>query len=179
MFKKVFIVLMACALSLCFMGCGSAAEETVEVTLPASLVENYDTSNLESMVEQEGIEAATKNEDGSITWVMTKQKHDELMKTMRESFDSSLAEMVASDDYPTFVDIQHNDNYSEFTIKVDADKLGVKESFSTLAFYMVGGFYNTFNGAPVDNVTVTFVNNNTGEVISSVNSADMGKQQAE
>ena len=179
MIKKVLTLVAVAVLVVCLSGCGSSASETVEVTLPAALVEGYDTSDLESMVEQEGIEAATKNDDGSITWVMTRQKHDELMQTLRESFDTSLNEIVASGDYPTFVGIQHNDNFSEFTVNVNADQLGLQESFSTLAFYMMGGVYNNFNNTPVDDIKVTFVNDNTGDVISSVNSADMGKQQAE
>lgn len=176
MFKKLFVILAGCALAVCLGACGSPADETVEVTLPAAFVEQYDISDVENLVEQEGIEAATKNEDGSITWVMTKQKHDELMQSLRDSFDTSFSEMVGSEQYPNFKDIRHNDNFTEFTVQVDGDQLGLAESLSTLIFYMAGGFYNIFDGAPTDNVNVQFVNANTGEVISSANSADAGQQ---
>ena len=39
---------------------------------------------------------------------------------------------------------------------------------------MMAGVYNTFNGTPVDNVHIDFVNADTGEVISSSDSADSG-----
>ena len=49
------------------------------------------------------------------------------------------------------------------------------ESFSVLGFYMYGGMYNIFNGTAVDNVSVKFINADTGEVISTTNSKDMGE----
>ena len=43
-----------------------------------------------------------------------------------------------------------------------------------MAFYTYGGMYAIFNGETVDNIHVDFVNTDTGEVISSANSSDMG-----
>ena len=40
---------------------------------------------------------------------------------------------------------------------------------------MYGGMYNIFNGITVDNIQVDFVNAETGEIINSANSAEMGE----
>ena len=39
---------------------------------------------------------------------------------------------------------------------------------------MYGEMYNAFNGTPVENITATFINADSGEVISTQNSTDMG-----
>lgn len=49
--------------------------------------------------------------------------------------------------------------------------VGLQDSLLTLAFYMYGGMYNAFNGTPVDNVRVQFVDQ-TGNVLEEANSRD-------
>lgn len=41
--------------------------------------------------------------------------------------------------------------------------------------YMYGGLYTIYNGTPVDNVYVKFVNSSTGDIISECNSKDAGE----
>ncbi len=91
------------------------------------------------------------------------------------SIDSSLAELIGSEEYPNFTDIKTNDNYAEFTITTSSTELDFAEFLSTLMFYLYGGMYNVFNGTDMDNVSVSFVNADTGEVISSANSSEMGE----
>ena len=55
-----------------------------------------------------------------------------------------------------------------------SEELNLAESLSTLVFYLYGGMYNAFSGNAVDNISVTFINANTGSVISQANSKDMG-----
>ena len=50
----------------------------------------------------------------------------------------------------------------------------MSESFSVMALYMYGGMYGIFSGEEVDNVHVDFKNADSGEIISSANSEDMG-----
>ena len=47
------------------------------------------------------------------------------------------------------------------------------ESFSVIGFYMYGGLYNVFSGEEVDNISVTFINANTGDIINIANSSDL------
>lgn len=43
-----------------------------------------------------------------------------------------------------------------------------------MAYYMYGGMYNIFNGTPVENVHVDFVNADSGEIMDSADSSDLG-----
>ena len=106
---------------------------------------------------------------------MTKAQHKEMMEELEATFNDAFAEMIGSEDYPNITEITANDNFTKFTIKTKSTELDFAESFSVLIFYMYGGMYNIFNGTPVENIQVDFVNAETGEIINSANSADMGE----
>ena len=70
-----------------------------------------------------------------------------------------------------------NFSITEFTVTTKSSALDMNESFSTMAFYMYGGMYNVFSGENVSNISVTFINADTGQVIETANSADAGQTQ--
>ena len=82
--------------------------------------------------------------------------------------------MIGSEDYPNITDIKANSDFTSFTITTKNAEPDMAESMSTISLYMMAGVYNTFNGTPVDNVHIDFVNADTGEVISFSDSADSG-----
>lgn len=55
-----------------------------------------------------GYKSGTLNGDGSVTYVMNKDQHNELMKGIKESIDSSMAEMIGSESTPNITDVQAN-----------------------------------------------------------------------
>lgn len=149
---------------------------TVEITVPAEYMEDTTQEDLDDAVKENSFKSATLNEDGSATYVMTKGKHKEFMSKLSEEFNSTLSEMVGSTDYPNFTDIEANSDFTSFKITTKSTELDFNESFSVLAFYMYGGFYNSFNGTPVDNIHVDFVNADSGEIISSADSKDLAEE---
>ena len=181
--KRIISILLSLSLGLCLSACGGDTQEQpstspqapaessggsievdqklfdVELTIPADFIDGGTTQeSLDEEVEESGFRSATLNEDGSVTYVMTNAQHDEMMSALRDSIDASLAEMVGSEDYPTFTSVTANDDYTEFTVETTSETLNLVESFSVLAFYMYGGMYHAFNGTQVDDITVQFVN---------------------
>ena len=148
---------------------------SVEFTVPKDFLDEGATE--ESLTEKagEGVKSVTLNPDGSATYVMTKAAHKELMDEMTADIEDSLEEMVTSGDNPTYKKIEHNSNFTEITVYVDAEDIGLGDTFQILGFYLYGGMYNAFNGTPVDNINVKYINNNTGEVITDANSSEMGE----
>ena len=115
------------------------------------------------------------NDDGSATYTMTKQQHKEMMDGIRNSINQSLNEMIGSEDYPNFTAIEANEDFTSFTVTTSASELSLTDGVSVIGFYMYGGLYNIFNGTPVDNIHVDFVNADSGEIISSSDSSEMGE----
>ena len=129
--------------------------------------------DVDALVEENGYISGTLNEDGSLTYEMTKLKHNEIMNEMAESIDASLQEIVDSEDYPNIISITHNDNYTEFEVEYGADEIAFADSFVVLTFYYAGGLYGVFDGNRPENIHVTFVNSETGEILQEANSRDM------
>lgn len=145
----------------------------VTLTIPADYVGESTQEDLDKIRDEYGYESVTLNDDGSATYVMTKSQHKEMLEEYRTQINTNLQEMVGSEDYPNFTAIEANDNFTEFTVTTKSAELDFTESFSVLSFYMYGGMYGIFSGETADNVIVTFINADTGEVISTSNSADM------
>lgn len=147
----------------------------VEITVPASFLDQGTTQeDLDTIAEESGFKSVTLNDDGSATYVMTKAQHDQMMQDLQESIDTGLSDMVNTEEYPNITGISANDGYTEFTVNVASSEVSMTESFIVLGLYLYGGMYNAFNGSPVQDITVKFVNENTGDVIQEAHSSDMG-----
>mgnify|MGYP002769102953 CR=1 FL=1 len=148
---------------------------TVEMTVPASFFDEGTTQeDLDEACSEKGWKAATLNEDGSVTYVMSKAQHNQLMSELAAQIDDSMKEMENSEDYPSIVKVDANKNYTEFKVYLNTDEVGLMESFTVLAFYMYGGMYNAFDGTDIDDIAVCFINNETGETIEEAHSKDAG-----
>ena len=84
----------------------------VTLTIPKDFVGETTQEKLDESVKEKGYKSATLNSDGSVTYVMTKAQHEEMLVGIRESIDKSLSEMVESSDYPNITNVEHNDNYT-------------------------------------------------------------------
>lgn len=147
----------------------------VTITVPADFLdEGVTQENLDEQAKEKGFKSITLNDDGSATYVMTKAQHEEMMDGIRQSIDESLLEMANSEDYPSVVSIDANEDYTEYKITVNAEEVGLQESFLVLSLYVFGGMYHVFNGTEPGNINVQYVNETTGAVIQEANSDDMG-----
>lgn len=145
----------------------------VVITIPANFVESSSQEDLNKICKDKGFESIMLNEDGSATYTMSKKQHKELLSEYDEQINNSLSEMIGSQDYPNFTNIEANNNFTEFTVTTKNTELDMNESFSVMAFYMYGGLYGVFSGDEPDNILVTFINADSGEVIDTANSSDM------
>lgn len=159
------------------------AEVTVEkelfdvvLTVPKDFIGEQTTQeDLDIVCNDNGFQSITLNEDGSATYVMTKSQHKKLMEEYRSQINSSLREMIGSTDYPNITDIKANDNFTEYTVTTTSTELDLAERISTFGFYANAALFGIFNGTTPDNVCVTFVNADTGNVIETFNSSDMAE----
>lgn len=193
--KKIFAVLITAVLSISLMACGSdksknneASNDQVNVeenlfsvglTVPADFVGETTQEDLDQTANEKGYKSITLNDDGSATYIMTKAQHKELLSEIETNINSELNAMIGSEDYPNFVKIEANSDFTKFTITTSSTSLDLNESFSTMIFYMYGGMYNVFSGNDVDNIHVDFVNADSGEIISSADSSDLSNTSSE
>ena len=145
----------------------------VTLNIPKDYVGDITQEKLDVSVKTKGYKLATLNSDGSVTYVMTKAQHKELMEEISQTIIQALSDMVGPLDYPDITDISANDDFTYFKITTTNSTPNLKESMSVLSMYMYGGMYGVFNGKKADNIHVDFINATSGEVISSADSKNM------
>lgn len=147
----------------------------IEFTVPAQFFDEETTQeSLDETAKEKGFQSVILNDDGSVTYIMTRAQHDELMSATREQIDAGITDMVESEDYPSISKIEPNDDYSVFKVYLSTEDVSLSDSLSALLLYFYGGMYNSFNGTPVDDITVSFINEATGTVIQEGHSKDIG-----
>lgn len=193
--KRIIALIIALLMMVGLCACGNTADQneeskeeandsitvdenllTVEITMPAEFQEDVTQDELDAGAEDGNYKSATLNEDGSVTYVMTKAQHKKMMKETADSINEGLAEIPGSNDYPSVVSVEANDDFTEFKVVTSNSELDMNESFSVLVYYMYGAMYNAMSGEDIDNINVKFINDASGEIIEEANSSDLSDE---
>lgn len=147
----------------------------VDITMPASLFTEMAPEEIVSAAEEAGFSNCKVNEDGSVTYTMTKAKQ----KQMLEDYKNSIQEMIngyleGENKVASFVDIVCNDIFSQIDVFVDAQQYTTWDSMYALAFYMTGIYYQAFAGMDADevDVVVNFIDSQTQQILDSASYRD-------
>lgn len=151
----------------------------VTITIPSDIIGEVTQEELDESTKNKGYKSATLNEDGSVTYVMTKKQHKELLSVISEEIDKGTSELVGSDILPDVTSITANDNYTLFTITTKNSETSISEVYSVATFYSFGGMYSAFSGEDIDNIHVDFINAESGELIESYDSKDLEESDEE
>lgn len=147
----------------------------VEITLPPDFVGEATQEELDAAAEEVGVHSITLNEDGSATYVMSKKQHKQLLAETADSINQSLEKMIGSEETPNITAVTAKDDFTHFTVTTTSTELGLSESMSVISFYLYGGMYGIFSGNTPDNIHVDFINEESGEVIYSTDSSQLGQ----
>lgn len=140
----------------------------VEITLPADYFEGGDEESIKAEVEESGFKSYKINEDGSVTYTMTKAKHKEMLTQMASEMDEMLSSMVTGEGkIPAFTSVEHNDNFSVIDIYVDTAVYTPMDAMYALVLFLVGAYYQAFEGLPEEDVdvVVSFIDSADGETV--------------
>ncbi|WP_033542881.1 hypothetical protein [Planococcus sp. CAU13] len=143
----------------------------VEVTIPASFFEGEDPEQAAADAEAEGVGEATVNEDGSVTYKMSKARHKELMEELATSMEEAKNEITESGDFPSIQSIESSKNYDNFTVNVDREAYENSfDGFATMTLGMIGSYYQIYDGADADSfeVVIEMADAATGEVFDTI-----------
>lgn len=144
----------------------------VALTIPAEYVEGTTQKELNKQANEGIFKSATLNKDGSVTYVMSKSQHKEMLNTLKDSIADELNKIPNSTDYPNVTKVEANDDYTKFTVTTASTELSFEEQFLSVQLYIYGGMYNAFNNlSPV--ISVDYVNADSGATIYSGKSSDI------
>ncbi len=142
----------------------------IDLTLAASFFEDKTEEEIKAEAKENGYSDCKINEDGSVTYTMSKKKHAEMLNKMKNSFDEMIAGCLEGDEeVASFIDIKHNEDYSKIDIYVDAELYTMWDNLYALTFYIAGAYYQAFSGVANDeiDVVVNFIDNGTKEVLNT------------
>jgi hypothetical protein len=150
----------------------------VEVTFPASFFDGTTQDEIESTAIENGVNDVVFNDDESVTYIMDKDNHKEMLSDIKSSIDETIQEILNDEElYQSFIDITYNDELSEFKIMCDKEKYSEFDSFVALALYLQSAFYQTLNGIESDsiNTVVYFIDQSTGDVFHTADSSKISE----
>ncbi|WP_449537789.1 hypothetical protein [Ferdinandcohnia sp. Marseille-Q9671] len=127
----------------------------VEITLPPSFFEGEeDLESTKAEAEKKGIEV-TKNEDGSLTYKMSKKQHKEMMQELKTDMTATVDELKNDEEFKSIQDITHDDSFSEFTMVVDKEAYENSfDAFATFSLGFAGMYYQLFSGVDPEDYQV-------------------------
>lgn len=175
--KKIVALLFVALLVIA--GCSNKNETTDansnlftgEVTLPATMFQGKDIDEVTAQAKEKGVEEVIKNDDGSITYKMSKANHKKFITKMKEDITSSIKEIKSSGTFVSIKDITYNDDLSEFTMLVDKEKFeGSFDSMASMGLGLQGVYYQLFQGKNIDDTKVTIIIKDTDneEIINTI-----------
>lgn len=145
-------------------------EETngaVEVTLPSVLFEGVDMDGILEESNEKGILDVRVNEDASVTYKMTKEKHKKELEEARNDA-VNFADMLKGADFPDIQDLKYDESLSEFSVLVDKSAYGDDfDRNAVMGLGMAGILYQSYDGGK-HNVTINIVDRSSGDVLDTV-----------
>ena len=151
-------------------------KKEVTITVPADF-KDMDSEQSEEEIRaealEEGITDVVFNEDGSVTYTMTAEKHEEMLKEMADEIDTAIAELTEGEEaVAAFKSITSNSDYSRFEIAVDPEELAEYDSFSAMVLALLGATYQVYSGNQEPDSIAVLKDANTGEELDQVSYAD-------
>ena len=153
----------------------------VDVTLPASLFIDSTEEEIIAEAKENGVTETVVNEDGSVTYTMSKSKYEEMMKEIGDSIVSTIDEIVNSEDYTSIKEISYNKDFTEFDVKVNRQQYEEGfDGFAIIGLVMVSTYYSAFEGNSGEDSQTIFnmVDETTGEIYDTAIYPDDWEQEA-
>ena len=191
--KKIIALVVLTAFSISLVGCGNASKSEekeeapvktslayVEVTFPADIFEGETDAEIIEDAEKEGYKKCTINDDGSVTYKMTKKQRNEQLKELTVAFDETVDELInpkpADENGSSYEEqletsitaVKHNKDFSKIDIYVDGE-LSFGDALYIFAFAYVANEYQLLSGVAQEDFdsTISTYDSETKELINS------------
>lgn len=147
----------------------------ISFTLSASYSQGQTQDDLDAYCKEQNFTSAILNADGSITYTMPAARHEALLEEVRNTIVTTVDGLVGTEEYPNLVSVEYDDNLTEFTVTTKSTEPDIDEVFLPMLLVKYGELYHIYQNLTVDNIVVTFVNADSGEVIHTANSSEVQK----
>lgn len=166
--RKKVIIIRTCGIIFLIIGLFLLAKTTylenyIEITLPSNLVEDISQEDLNRDVKEDIYKTATLNNDGSITYKMTKKQHRKYLMDLEVLYDDSINEMIDEED--NIIKITRNDNFSSFKVIINSNKLPNSKNLINNNLFYMGQIYAIYSESEVKKITIKYYDNSSKKII--------------
>lgn len=169
--KKFIALLLAVAIA-CPLGACSSDGDIVDITLPSYIYENKDITDIQAEAEGYNCISYVKNDDGTVTYTLTEKALKEIVEGIDEEIQNTMSESLDPDiGVEGYTEIRYTEDYSKFHIYMDPAVYTEYYIVYAYAYFVSGVYYQMYTGVDHDDidVTVSFINSETGETMDSGN----------
>ena len=186
MFRKILTFFLVFLLLGSFAACGKQAQPeasvpettaghgittdekllTVDITLPALFFENQKDFDPSTYAQENNYISAKKNDDGSVTVTMSKQRHATLLEDTAKQLEDSFAELIGGADTSYIKDIQYNKDFTEIIMLVDKAAYEKAFDLTPLGMAISSAMYQSLLEQEFS-LLVKIVDEATGEIIKT------------
>lgn len=111
---------------------GSSAAAGDTVTLPASLFVGQNLDDIKADAQKSGVESVVPNKDGSVTYKMSKDAHQQLLIDTRQKTIQALRKFQNCSDFPFIHGLLYSNDFSEITLLVDKSEYDTQKVYDAL-----------------------------------------------
>lgn len=156
-----------------------AGEDTVRITLSAEMIGETTEAELSESAKADGNYIGYElHEDGSVTYIMSLDKYEGMMSSLRASVDECISMLLEGEQaVDSFVRIEYNESLSDIAVYVDGKAFTTWDSMNALSFYIYGAYYQTFLGVPGDqiDIVISFIDHESGQLLAAASYRDYAK----
>ena len=161
--KSLIALLMAACM---LVSCG----EKATITIPSNMTKAM--SSMDVGTKDMKYESKTTNSDGSITYEITVEQQEEILKTIREALEKAIPEMQKD----PIKRIDFNSDLTKFKITTTSMSMTLVETLMTLVFYIYGLVYTIYDGKPDAKIVIEYINDKSGDVVKRFDSDELKKE---
>jgi len=147
-------------------------DDRIKLTVPGEYAADASQESLDKTAKDLGYESITLNENGSVTYIMTKAQHKEMLDNLRTGITQTLNAMIGSKDYNKLASIEPNDDFTYIKVNLTSKDINYNNSMSMIQFKTYYLLYNAFNGTPENKLTVEYYNVD-GNLVLTMGSDDL------
>ncbi len=147
-------------------------EETLHITMPKAIFTGKDLPELESaLLEEDLVESITEDDAYTVTFTLSNRKLQILLEKTESSLLQNIDAIKIGQQHPYIADIRYNEQYSDFSLTVNAGSGQIDQALLTASGLFMEGLYYHYLAADLNsaiNLTVTIEEAGSGNIIDNL-----------
>ncbi len=131
-------------------------ENRIALTIPGIFATDATQNKLDKTAKELGYEAMTLDEEGNITYTITKEQHKEMMSNLRNGLEETFKDMVGKGSFKKITNIEANEDLTYIKVTLSSKDTDTNTSLSLVQFKTYSSMYYAFNGTPDLKLTVEY-----------------------